>query len=128
LRHLANLKKYGIASLFIFILCTRLNAGEVSSDHRKLVDSINLNQQEIEWINTNQLVKVAVKTGWMPIEFKLENETNRGISMDYLNEISALTGIKFEIVDYTDSLDKSQVQVISAISGNQDIEHFYKVE
>lgn len=103
-------------------------AGEVSSENKKLVDSIDLNQQEIEWVKSNRVVNVAVKTGWMPIEFKLESESSRGISMDYLTEIATLTGIKFNIVDYSDSLNKSEIHLISAVSGNQDIEHFYKVE
>lgn len=123
-----NLLKCLRLFLITFLFFSELNAGEVSSENKKSAGSINLDQQEIEWINNNRSVKVAVKTGWMPIEFKLESESSRGISMDYLNEISVLTGIKFNIVDYTDSLDKSQAQVISAVSGNLEIDHFYKVE
>lgn len=124
----ASLKKCGIALLSVIVFCSKLMAGEVSSENKKLVNSIDLNQQEIEWVKSNRVVNVAVKTGWMPIEFKLESESSRGISMDYLTEIATLTGIKFNIVDYSDSLNKSEIHLISAVSGNQNIGYFYKVE
>lgn len=123
-----SLLKLFTVLLCSLVFCGTLNAGDISAERKDLGKSINLNQQEIDWINKHKSVSVAVKTGWMPIEFKLENESSRGISMDYLNEISLLTGIKFVLTDINDYLHNSNVQMLSAISGTQNINHFYKSE
>lgn len=123
-----NSIKHLVLFLLHIFFCSTLNAGVISSESNSVESLINLNQQEKEWIDNNKSVNVAVKTGWMPIEFRLESEASRGIAIDYLNEISLLTGIRFNLVDYSESLDKSNVQLVSAISGNQTVDNFYKVE
>lgn len=73
---------------------------------------------EKAWLKKNYTIRVAVKSGWMPIEFKLENDKHRGISIDYLNKIANLLKKNFTIVDYTENFDSDQVDIISAVGVN----------
>ena len=70
-------------------------------------------------------VNVGVKSGWMPIEFRLENESNRGVSLDYLKEITKLTGLKFNLVQNNgDHVDPNKIQMISGVTGKFASDHF----
>lgn len=86
---------------------------------------ISLTADEVDWIKRNPTVNVAVKSGWMPIEFRLENEANRGVSLDYLKEISKLTGLKFNLVQNNGhDQDPNKIQLISGVTGKFTSEHF----
>lgn len=76
-----------------------------------------LTQQEKHWLDTAPQPNVAVKTGWMPIEFKLENEKHRGIAIDYLEKVSDLSGLRFKMLDFNDRTNAHNVSVISSIGG-----------
>lgn len=93
---------------------------KISSDFQ--VDSrnqqLNLTKEEQDWISTHPKVTVAVKRGWMPIEFQLENEMHRGLSIDYLARISRITNIEFKLMDYSDDIDSNVTEMISSVSGN----------
>ena len=80
-----------------------------------LAQSLPLSAQEKAWIKQHPEVRVAVKNGWMPIEFQLENQKHAGISVDYLEEISLLTGLKFTIVEYHPNINTYQVELITGI-------------
>lgn len=64
------------------------------------VNPLELAQQEHEWIHKHPTVNVGVKSGWMPIEFRLADESNRSVSLDYLHDISKLTGLKFNLTQH----------------------------
>lgn len=78
--------------------------------------ALRLTSEEQQWIAAHPEVNVAVKRGWMPIEFKLENEQYRGISIDYLNQIASLTGLHFHWVEEDLSQQPAQTQVLSSVS------------
>lgn len=82
------------------------------------ISAIQLTPNEKAWIEKRQPVKVAVKSGWMPIEFKLENDKHRGISIDYLSKIGELLHIDFIVVNYTENIQPDQADIISGVSGN----------
>jgi diguanylate cyclase (GGDEF)-like protein len=80
-----------------------------------LTRAIPLTEQETDWIKQHPNVRVAVKSGWMPIEFQLENQKHTGVSIDYLEQISLLTGLRFNIVDYHPNINTNEVEVITGI-------------
>jgi len=79
---------------------------------------IRLTPKEKAWLENNRTIRVAVKSGWMPIEFKLESEQHRGLSIDYLTKIANLLQIKFVVVEYSDDSDLQQFDMISGVAGN----------
>ncbi|MES2499054.1 MAG: EAL domain-containing protein [Pseudomonadota bacterium] len=79
---------------------------------------IRLTPNEKKWLEKNPTIKVAVKSGWMPIEFKLESEEHRGLSIDYLNRLSNLLQVNFIVVDYIDNIKPDQSDIISGVSNN----------
>lgn len=83
-----------------------------------LIEDFNqrLTPNERAWLKRNSILKVAVKNGWMPIEFKLESEDHRGISIDYLNKLSSILQVKFEIINYVDNLEPANADIISGVA------------
>ena len=79
-----------------------------------------LTPNEKEWLKNNQSLKVAVKSGWMPIEFKLESEAHRGLSIDYLTRLANMLHINFIITDYVDNLSIEDADIISGV-GNKNL-------
>lgn len=80
--------------------------------------SIRLTPKEKLWLGKNQTIRVAVKSGWMPIEFMLESNQHRGLSIDYLTKISALLNVKFSIINYSENLNPNQFDMISGVGNN----------
>ena len=78
---------------------------------------IQLTPQEFAWLQAHQELRVAVKHGWMPIEFKLENDQHRGISVDYLEALAGIFKFRITLLDYSDSMNTSSVDVISGVVG-----------
>lgn len=83
---------------------------------------IRLTPNEQEWIKKTQKITVAVKDGWMPIEFNLEGNHHQGLTIDYLSQLSKLLHLNFTLVDYTEDLQPGQADVITAIS-NQNLKN-----
>lgn len=82
------------------------------------LSNITLTPTEKAWLEKNHSVKVAVKSGWMPIEYKLESDKHRGLSIDYLSKIGNLFNIKFLVVNYTGNIDSEKVDIVSGVSNN----------
>lgn len=87
---------------------------------------IILTPKEKAWLAQNPDIRVAVKDAWMPIEFKLESERHRGVSVDYLNAISALLKVNFTVVDFPDDSEPAVVDMISGVIGNSVIYPDYR--
>lgn len=114
------------AGLFIISAILIIHFGNIHAND--LVDSVlnrqtqkaslSLTLKEQEWLASHKQIKVAVKSGWMPIEFRLAKELHRGIAVDYLAQIKKLTSIHIETVEYTEDIDTSQADVISSVNGN----------
>ncbi len=79
--------------------------------------NISLTAQEQAWIKAHPQVNVAVKSGWMPIEFKLESGHFRGISIDYLDLTAQLTGLHFKLQAYPETAaDWARIGVVSSVN------------
>lgn len=113
-----------ILTLFSLLTASQIAAAYeeiIKADKNSNIDSSNLELTTLEkdWLKKHHVIRVAVKSGWMPIEFKLENDKHRGLSIDYLIKIGRLLNIDFVVVDYTENIDQQQVDVISAVNGNK---------
>ncbi|KQT41698.1 MULTISPECIES: EAL domain-containing protein [unclassified Methylophilus] len=105
-------------------------AEEVLPNHLpevNLLTPLPLSVQEKAWIKEHPSIRVAVKSGWMPIEFQLENQKHAGISVDYLHQISLLTGLTFTIVDYHPNINGNEAEVITGIRNKRLPQGFHLV-
>ena len=57
-----------------------------------------LNQQQIDWVNKNPIVKVASDADWEPFEFVDESNNYQGFSKDFIELVGEKTGLKFEFI------------------------------
>ena len=89
--------------------------------------SARLTPNEKVWLERNPNIKVAVKNGWMPIEFKLESDEHRGLSIDYLARLASLLRVNFIITNYTDNIDPEEADIISAVSNKSLKNHKYQL-
>ncbi|MGQ3089734.1 MAG: EAL domain-containing protein [Methylophilus sp.] len=106
--------------LLVSLLSMLAYADEVLPNHypeTSLTPPLPLSAQEKAWIKAHPNLRVAVKNGWMPIEFQLENQKHAGISIDYLEQISLLTGLTFTIVDYHNNINTNEVELMTGIRG-----------
>lgn len=83
-------------------------------DRQQFTDRLTPNEKA--WLEKNPNIKVAVKNGWMPIEFKLESDEPRGLSIDYLTRLADLLRVNFVITNYIDNIDPEDADIISAVS------------
>lgn len=87
---------------------------------------VKLTPKEKDWLAQNPVIRVAVKSAWMPIEFKLESERHRGVSIDYLQAISDLLNISFSVVDLPEDSQPAFVDMLSGVIGPQGIHPDYR--
>lgn len=57
---------------------------------------IKLSTQEITWLKSHPIIKVAGEPDWAPFDFVADN-TYQGIANDYLQLISQKTGLNFQV-------------------------------
>lgn len=96
------------------IKADKISGAKKINDAQEL--SIRLTPNEKAWLKNNQNIKVAVKNGWMPIEFKLESDDHRGLSVDYLTRLANLLQVNFVIIDYADNIEPEDADIISGVS------------
>lgn len=107
----------GIFTVIEAAIASPLNQNTADMDMPPLA----LTATERAWIARHPDVTVGVKSGWMPIEFRLQDESNRGVSLDYLNAIAKLTGLRFTWVHKNDNhVDAKKIQIISGVTGHFD--------
>lgn len=94
---------------------------------KQIQKTLPLTSEELAWIKAHPVIRVSIKNGWMPVEFQLENEKHRGISIDYLKQISQLTGLQFKLDTYQDRPKPKEVEVISSISNAADVEGYQRL-
>lgn len=107
-----------VVSLFLY--SAKSQAQELikfRKQNSNLSSNIPLSHIEKEWIKNHNPILVAVKSGWMPIEFQVENKLHRGYAIDYLQKIANLYQINFEVVNYTEDSENSEPDIISSVSG-----------
>lgn len=91
--------------------------------------ALNLSSAEQRWIDNNKTLQIGVDPLWPPFDY-VENGEHKGISADYLEIISELTGLQFELADLPDwqaVLDAAQqgnINLVAALSRNRQRETF----
>jgi polar amino acid transport system substrate-binding protein len=88
--------------------------------HDDWAAKLGLNTDEQAWLKAHPVIRVAADTNWAPIEFVNEEGQFRGISIDYLNRISKMLGVKFQFkTDITwqeamDMVQRRQLDIFAA--------------
>lgn len=59
------------------------------------------NEQELAWIATHPVIKIAIDPDWRPLEY-VENGTHKGLAAEYLKGIARVSGLKFQWVSGQD--------------------------
>ncbi|WP_445177509.1 transporter substrate-binding domain-containing protein [Pseudomonas sp. McL0111] len=90
--------------------------------------TLNLTQEQSDWIASHPKVKVAVTNAFVPMTFFDEHNQLKGLSADLLKKIEELTGLDFEIVrsnsvrEMIDELQDRKVDLIAALNiGDQSL-------
>lgn len=74
--------------------------------------SVDLTEEEREWLRNHPVIRTAIDTGWAPFEYLDEEGNYKGLAADYLALISQKLGIRFE--PHTDGIWKDAVKLMSA--------------
>ncbi len=88
-----------------------------------------LTYQEKNFIQNHPIIKVGNDKNWPPFDF-YENSQAKGFSIDYLKEVSKLTGLKFEFVQdknwqlLVDKLKNRELDILTALEVTPEREKF----
>ncbi len=84
--------------------------------------AISLTEEEIYWIRSHPIIRVASDPNWAPVEFLDAKGQYQGIAQEYLRIIANLTGLQFEILqemEWKDLMQKAadrQMDLFSCLS------------
>lgn len=113
-------------SLSVSLLAQEITPGNgVSAESPS---ALPLTEEERLWLKEHPTLRVAVKNGWMPVEFQLENQKHKGVSIQYLEKISHLTGLALTIVDFHDNLSTREATIITGVRGLHAPDGFTKLD
>lgn len=114
---IASLGRKSRCLLAIFVCFAFISASAYSFQHssQPSSDALTLTQEEKAWIAAHPEIKVAMQHGWAPIEYISESNEFRGISVDYLNRLEKILGLKFKKISATDSVAIKTADMLSAI-------------
>lgn len=96
-----------------------------------LKTKIELTDEERSWLAEHPVIRVAMDPDWAPVEFADDKGNFHGISMDYLQQLSKLLKIRFEVADgltWQDKLiamENGKFDLFSSISQTRDREARY---
>lgn len=92
---------------------------------------LNLTQSEKNWIKRNKKIVIAFDGDYAPYSYKTKSGSFEGIAVDFVNEISHRTGIKFKIYSngtwanlYTAALNR-KVDVVATLVKRKEREKFF---
>ena len=104
--------------MFISFVCAELLSGAVT-----------LTPQESEYLKTHPVIKVHNEKSWAPFNFN-ENDTPKGLSIDFMNLVAQKTGLKVEYVtgtnwnDFLEMMKNGSLDVMLNIVKNDEREKF----
>lgn len=81
-----------------------------------------LTEEEIKWLANHKVISVGVKHSWKPIEFVSEKKRFRGITMDYLNILEPILGVRFKKLDI-DDMPSENVDILSSVSNPKSLDN-----
>jgi PAS domain S-box-containing protein len=102
--------RFGVVVFFIIFLGL-LSFQAVAE---KQPPALVLSAEEREWLAQAPEITVATRYGWAPIEFMSEGGEIRGISMDYLQRIASILGLKLRLQGSAQSLANETADILSA--------------
>lgn len=97
----------------IFALLASVSANSVQHAHGQ--SAVSLTQEEKAWIHDHPEITVAMHHGWAPIEYLAESNEFRGISVDYLNRLEGILGLKFKKISIPQNATTQAVDMLSAV-------------
>ncbi|MFA8434191.1 MAG: ATP-binding protein [Marinifilaceae bacterium] len=112
-----------LSTILLFLLISACNT-EYS---RKDV----LTREERDWLNNQKEIRIAISTNFPPFQFTDENNTNKGLSVDFLELVEEKINYRFQRVyfeNWKDILDAGktrQVDAILEIQENPDRKRFF---
>lgn len=77
---------------------------------------LQLTSDEVSWLKAHPQVTVGISHGWSPIEFLSEGNELRGISVDYLEHLEKILGIKFIKVSSAENPQAETADMLSAVA------------
>jgi polar amino acid transport system substrate-binding protein len=77
----------------------RLSHKWLGSQDAPETNRLPLTEQERQWLQEHPVVRVVMDPVSAPVEFRDEEGQYRGISMEYLNRLEDLLGIRLEVVE-----------------------------
>lgn|GEM_PF-1644593 len=98
----------------------------VEPDQTDNNSAIELTTAEWSWLDQHPVIKVAGDANFAPIEYLTEEGEFKGISVEYLDIISSMLGIRFEYkkstnwVEATDKLKNHDLDIFSAAASTTD--------
>ena len=104
--------------MFISFVCAEL-----------LSAAVTLTPQESEYLKTHPVIKVHNEKSWAPFNFN-ENDTPKGLSIDFMNLVAQKTGLKVEYVagpnwnDFLEMMKNGTLDVMLNIVKNDEREKF----
>jgi len=84
------------SKLFICVCILFFSLGVLAQDDSTTTE-VDLTLEEKAWVERNNPVTVGAGLDWAPFDFVLESGGYGGLSWDYLQEISARTGLEFKV-------------------------------
>ena len=97
---------------------------EFNTDKTNYVNTSLLNQQEQQWVKDNPVIRFTIDPFWAPVEFIGSDGSPYGMSLQYLEQLEKILGLKFEFVESKtwlealDKLEQEKVDVLPAISAS----------
>ena len=96
-----------------------------------VIAAVPLTPEERAWLEAHRVIRVAVDTRWAPVEFVDEDEEFKGISIDYLKQLSEMLGVEFQFKkDVTwqqamDAVDSGEMDMFSSVARTPEREARY---
>lgn len=92
-------------------------------------NSLNLTEEELNFVKNSSTIKVGIDNNWAPFEFT-KNGIVQGYSIDFLKTIEKISGLKFEIIGsypWDETIEKfknNKIDMLSLIGKNKERENY----
>lgn len=87
--------------VFVYQSGGELIASTLPANPQQLIEDVSpleLTEEEQQWLQQHPVLRVSNETDWMPIDFSVAGHPY-GYSIDYLDLIARMTGVKFDFVN-----------------------------
>ena len=87
--------------------------------------ALDLNPDERAWLKKHPVISVGIDAHWAPLEFVDTGNQPRGISIDYLQRLGHMLGVRFDIMadrpwyEYLDMAGRGEIDMLSGVVETQ---------